>query len=543
MFSTRLYSLSFALATVVMFFTDVSLAQVDTYRPDLIWAVGSNQTTINCFGMNQIRFDRGMVEVVDLDSIGIQEFDVSNVQFVTPNFSLYGDAYQLTNGYSDSILSHLSFDTWSFRRDEGPNFGVGFQAILPLGEEKIVYLSDVFYEPTTSVPYIFFTPGFVVSYLSVDSLTTSVNQTNSVEKTFLVLANDTLVNRVVEHNANPAGGWYGISRSAVSNKLALWQIDPDTTYLLTPHEVDDIGIFREGSILDITFRPNGDAFAISGSYSGLELYYFDRNTGVISLWENLGTSYDPDFEPFTAATRSEWSADGRYLYLTTEANLYQFDTESSDIAASAVQINDPASIPFSGSYYQIERGPDCRLYIARSGTGKTLSVIDKPSRPGRACDLKDSGLLLPNFYFVSIPEFPEYSLWAKDRVARGLAPIIDTAVCDSSIAAYDYFDFTSSTTDVIVEAENLQISPNPASSGTPLRLTYTLPTSLKTEVQKPLQARLFSMSGQQVGNLEIISIDSQEARVQLPEGMPTGMYRLLVSSSTTPIFEGKVVVR
>ena len=542
MSSPRLSFVNFAFIGVVLLYSVVSLAQVDTYRPDLIWAVGQDQSVNECFGMNQIRFDRGLVEVFDLDSVGIQSFRSANVQYCHPDFTLIGNSFRLTRGYSDSLLTLLNFDTDPFRRDETMDGSFGAQTVLPLGSNRIAYIGETIFLGNFNSDFWFVTPGFSSAFLDVDSLSTSSSAIQT-KPSFFTNTGDTLIDRLFEHVSHPQEGWWGLSKSAVSNRIVRWRVFEDTILLIDPIEVGQPGFRREGAALDLTFRPKGDAFAISGSDHGLDLYYFDRVTGEVSLWDEIDGSFDPDFEPYFNGTRCEWSADGRYLYVTTEANLYQFDTEASDIAASAVQINDPASIPFPGSYFQIERGPDCRIYVARSGVGKTISVIDKPSRPGRACDLKDNGLVLPNWYFVSIPEFPEYSLWAKDRVARGLAPIIDTAVCDSSIAPFDYFDFTVGTTDVIVEAENLQISPNPASSGTPLRLTYTLPTSLKTEVQKPLQARLFSMSGQQVGNLEIISIDSQEARVQLPEGMPTGMYRLLVSSSTTPILEGKVVVQ
>ncbi|MFK8055425.1 MAG: hypothetical protein AB8F78_04810 [Saprospiraceae bacterium] len=516
---------------------------MSTYRPDLIWAIGQDHSITPCFGMNQIRFDGGTVEVFDLDSIGVQSFGFSSVQFNQPEFSLYGNSIRLTRGFSDFILSHLSYDTWNFRRDPSTTTGFGFQAILPLGEDKLLYVSETIYESDGSTPYLFYTPGFVVSYLYTDSLADSSPNQNSVIETKFIHTNDTLSDFLAEHISNPLGGWYGISKSSMTTNLPMWQIESDTTFMLPPQQAFNVGDYREGSVLDITFRPAGDVFAISGEQGGIDLFRFDRLTGIVEPWVEISNAHDPDFEPFTVATRCEWSADGRYLYVTTEANLFQFDTEAADIEASAVQINDPDNIPFRGTYYQIERGPDCRLYVARSGTGKTLSVIDKPSRPGRACELKDSGLLLPNYYFVSIPEFPEYSLWAKDRVARGLAPIIDTAVCDSSIQAYDYFDWTTSTTEVLVEAEQLVISPNPARSGSVITLKYDLPASLLSEFNAPLSASLFSIDGKQVGNLEILSIGEEAASVQLPTNVPKGLYRLLITNATRPLLEGKVLVQ
>ncbi|MFK8055149.1 MAG: hypothetical protein AB8F78_03415 [Saprospiraceae bacterium] len=105
--------------------------------------------------MNQVRFDMGEIRVFDLDSLGIQSFRSSNIQYIYSGFSLFGNSFQLTNGFSDLILSHLSYDTWSYRRDQGPSLGVGFQALLPLGGNKIAYMSETFYEAGDDVPYFF----------------------------------------------------------------------------------------------------------------------------------------------------------------------------------------------------------------------------------------------------------------------------------------------------------------------------------------------------------------------------------------------------
>ena len=520
----------------------VCLSQVETYRPDLVWAVGQDQSTFDCFGMNQIRFDSGSVEVLDLDSLGLYSFASSNIQYHHPEILLLANSYLLSRGYSDSVLTLLGFDTDPFRSERSGTGTFGAQAILTVGESNFVYLGETIFMGDLNSDFWFLTPGFSAAFLNLDSLLNN-NSTPLARASFFVNTGDTLIERLFDHIAHPVEGWWGVSKSAVSNRLVSWRVLEDSVLLMSPQEVGLPGFRREAATLDLAFRPNGDAFAISGSDHGLDLYFFDRNDGMITLWDEIDGSFDPDFEPYINGTRCEWSADGRYLYVTTETNLFQFDTEAADIGASAVQINEPDDIPFRGTYYQIERGPDCRLYVARSGTGKTLSVIDKPSRPGRACELKDSGLLLPNYYFVSIPEFPEYSLWAKDRVARGLAPIIDTAVCDSSIQAYDYYDWTTSTSEVLAEAEKLVISPNPARSGVVITLGYDLPQSLHSELTSPLSASLFSIDGKQLGNLEIISVGEQEASVQLPTNMPKGMYRLLITSATRPLLEGKVVVQ
>jgi len=266
------------------------------------------------------------------------------------------------------------FDTDPFRIEEGPVVAFGFQAFLPLSDELLIYTHEVQYESDGTVPYSFFTPGFGSKLLLIDSLSTPTATTRSVLSNDFIVLNDTIISELVGYVPHPDGGWWGITKSMVSNRFPTWYITADTLTLQNTEAVGKPGFHRERAALDLTFRPKGDAFAISGSDHGLDLYFFDRNTGAITLWDEIDASYDPNFEPYTVFTRCAWSADGRYLYVTSESDLYQFDTEASDIAASAVQINAPDNIPFRGSYRQIERGPDCRLYLS-------LIHISEPTRP------------------------------------------------------------------------------------------------------------------------------------------------------------------
>ena len=131
------------------------------------------------------------------------------------------------------------------------------------------------------------------------------------------------------------------------------------------------------------------------------------------------------------------------MYVTTLADVVQVDTHHPDLAradpAAAVTALAPASaVTADNRYYEIERGPDCRLYVGWPGSARRLSVVDEPSRAGQAAALHAGGVLLPTKYFVALPNFPPYHLWARDRVAMGLAPLIDTAVCDSAIRAHAY---------------------------------------------------------------------------------------------------------
>jgi hypothetical protein len=223
--------------------------------------------------------------------------------------------------------------------------------------------------------------------------------------------------------------------------------------------------------------------------------------------------------PYRVTCDVNWSADGRFVYITDRHNIYQIDALASDLAASAVRITEDNPETDNIPYYRITRGPDCRMYVAIPGTAMHLSVIDKPSQKGRACDLKPAGVNMPSIYFVGIPEFPNYALWANDRIDRGLAPIIDTAVCDSSILAYPYVIWTATSTAEVPEAE-WTIYPNPARGGGIINVVF--PTALIKQEQ--VYATLYNSTGQAVADLELDG-GRESQQVMLPV-LPKGVYTL-----------------
>lgn len=140
---------------------------------------------------------------------------------------------------------------------------------------------------------------------------------------------------------------------------------------------------------------------------------------------------------------------------------------------------------------------------------------------------------MPGFYFIGIPEFPNYALWAKDRIARGLAPIIDTAVCDSSILAYPYIIWTS--TAEVPEAE-WSVYPNPAQGGGIINVVF--PATLVK--QEEVYATLYNAAGQAVADLELQGgVTTQQ--VVIPD-LPKGTYTLALGRRGESLGVQQVVV-
>ena len=92
-----------------------------------------------------------------------------------------------------------------------------------------------------------------------------------------------------------------------------------------------------------------------------------------------------------------FASDSRHLYVSSLDTLYQFDVEAPDIAASqtTVAVYDGFLDPFQLNFYQMERGPDCKIYINSTSGSSSLHVILYPDRPGTACEVRQHHLITP----------------------------------------------------------------------------------------------------------------------------------------------------
>ena len=189
----------------------------------------------------------------------------------------------------------------------------------------------------------------------------------------------------------------------------------------------------------LKFSPQGDRMVMTGYHDGVMLFDFDRSTGKLS---NLRQGKGWDIQIRIGV---EWSASGRYMYVSNGDSLWQYDSNASDLDAGRVLIGvwDGSNDPFQTRFGFMQRGPDCRIYMSSYSSTYTIHVINKPDEPGEACDFRQHGLELGiSTRSISIPNFPNFR--------------IDTGpVCDPDIV-------TSVVHPVYSPVERMSLYPNPA---------------------------------------------------------------------------------
>ena len=192
------------------------------------------------------------------------------------------------------------------------------------------------------------------------------------------------------------------------------------------------------------FSPDGTMMAHYDKRNHLLLFDFDRATGLLSNERQLFLN---DAEKLGGVC---FASNNRYLYVSSRDTLYQLDVEAPDLEASKtiVAIYDGYTDPFTLNFYQMERGPDCKIYINSTAGAQNLHVIMSPDSPGLACDVRQHYLQLPFPRDRNLLNAPNYRLGTP------------YPTCDSTI------NVVSSSTEPIapppITDGGVRIFPNPA---------------------------------------------------------------------------------
>lgn len=189
-------------------------------------------------------------------------------------------------------------------------------------------------------------------------------------------------------HANGTDFWIMIHQYGNTNDFRAYQFS--ATGISTTAVVSSIGLFYQGgSEGHLKFSPTGQKLCTSTSYSGMELYDFDTNTGLLSnpvtlLSNGLEKNY----------RGCEFSADGTKLYTghnisgSTNSRLIQWDVSAgSGPAIISSSVNIPSALL---NPQALQLAPNGKIYIASNGS-PSLSVINNPNAAGLACNFVNNG--------------------------------------------------------------------------------------------------------------------------------------------------------
>lgn len=306
--------------------------------------------------------------------------------------------------------------------------------------------------------------------------------------------------------------------------VAVPQLNSDTMslFLLTPFGIQ--GPFEritplkfianpEGySVGGAVFSQDGTRYARDNAENGIQVFNFDRCAGTFSCPIVL---HIPEEE--TSPMGFSFSPNGRFLFASTRAKLFQFDCAAKNIQASKTLVGeydgfkDP--VPIAVTFYQHRLGPDGKIYMSATNGAHYLHVINNPDEKGLNCNFKQRGVDLPTFNGFCLPNYPNYRLydWA-------LSPCDSLGIDAPGDSPTRYF------------TDDLQVFPNPATE----QVTIIGPDCIWGSL------RVFTAAGALVD--EIPHVTNGDYRVFDVQNWPSGVYFVSVLSREQKVIGKRLVV-
>jgi len=259
--------------------------------------------------------------------------------------------------------------------------------------------------------------------------------------------------------------WWVVTHAADSAIFRIYLLTPDTILLGSNQSVGadlypGYYIFYGGEMI---FSQSGSKLALVGQHGLINMFDFDRCTGMISNFVDL--SVDNFFDE--GYYGCSFSPDDSKFYVSYFDALFQFNLTDSNILGSKTLIwNNPYytgglfdwnlgqhQLAPNGKIYIVLNYFDCSPGVPDTFIDKNLSAINKPNEEGLACDFVPDALYLCGHHAGGgLPNSPNYNLGA-----------LEGSPCDT---------LSIPTLTSKLETPNLNLSPNPTTSS--FNITYTI---------------------------------------------------------------------
>ncbi|MBK8581242.1 MAG: T9SS type A sorting domain-containing protein [Flavobacteriales bacterium] len=332
-----------------------------------------------------------------------------------------GDTMQNGSGLNPSLYA-----TWY---PEGLNISQGC-LIIPKPEEPNIYY--LFHATIDDIP------NSVAHHLYLTEVNSALdNGTGEVESKNVEIIADTLNGgRITAVRHANGRDWWIFCFKANSNMHYRLLVTPNGVQLDGNQAIGEIRTPDHGQAC---FSPDGTRYAYYSGFdpADLEIFDFDRCTGLFS------NPIDISIDDSNSLGGLAFSPNGRFLYVSSVLDVYQFDMEAADIAGSMLLIAhwdgyySPAP-PFSTVFDIAQLAPDGKIYIGTGNGTLHMHVINNPDEPGLACNLVQHGIVLPRYYANSLPNHPNYFLGAlagSPCDTLGLSVGLDSAGLGSALPA------------------------------------------------------------------------------------------------------------
>ncbi len=360
--------------------SSVCVAHCQQY--DARWTGGYAEGAGPAFGGNKTLFDQsGATFSVAETHFLYQEAGVATITDAQDSIFAYTNGWRFNNAAHLPMLNGDGLNPTTAVATDGGARAPYSQLIVPWPAHPDSFLlfhnvPDAFWPVSNNLYSSKLYYSVIVQGLDGDTLA-GISSKNNV-----LLMEPVLVGGlgVVKH-AN-GRDWWLLSHGMMNDEFVL--------FLLSPSGIDGpfyqaIGAVMEGSAPGAIFSMKGDRLAYGQFVSGLDIYDFDRCTGILSNRRNVNFTEQATFRV------GQFSPDGSKIYVPAGIYIYQLQLEpDGDVAAiDTVAFYDGFydDNPVFATYFVYPMlARDGRIYISTGNTTRYMHVINEPDLAGDACD-------------------------------------------------------------------------------------------------------------------------------------------------------------
>jgi hypothetical protein len=274
---------------------------------------------------------------------------------------------------------------------------------------------------------------------------------------------------------------------------------------------------EDNNFSQAVFSPDGTKYARYDRFNDLDIFDFDRCTGLLSNLQTIIIQDTADNISGLVPSGLVFSPNSQYLYVNSGVLMvYQFDILANNIAASM------DTVAIYDGYYQIipsntahfflgQLAPNGKIYFNSWNNLDVLHVIHSPDSAGVACNFEQHGFQLPSAG-LTLPNFPHFRTPA-------LSVPCDTVTSTTAIEA-------------ATEEDWVTIYPNPANN-------YLI-VEWDLKAAKSGALIIYNTLGQIVQQTILNPREGQQ-EVSLPS-LPSGMYICKLFFDNKSVHEEKIII-
>ncbi len=416
-------------------------------RGDYIWQLGLDSSpSSNPYPSSiELNFNNSQITIDTFyRSMSMLYFNTS-LSDDSGHLLLYSNGCQIRDGTHHYVLGSNNLnpgsvdDEWCIQNRIGyPIFEGGI--LLPFFNDSIVMLLHQHLTIQTA-PLNIFVDGLFNTTVAKDEESYKI-----IKKSEPIISNNNLTDGNIEAVKGIGNDiWWVIQGKSESNIYYKILLDSAHVDTIMSQSIGEVTLEKGESSGQAAFSPDGTKYARYTPSDDLFLFDFDRTTGLLSNFRKLHVSDSAVLGGLA------FSPNNQYVYVAAYLDLYQFDLWADNIENSKVLIAhyDGYNDPFPATFFHMQLGPDCRIYVFPPNGIKVMHVINYPDLKGLDCGFEQHGFHFPVDNSITIPNFPNFR------------PDLNTP-CDPNIVS-GFWEYH-------VEYTPVSIYPNPTSRVLTLKL-------------------------------------------------------------------------